>query len=120
MIDRPERRMHQRLAIGLPLECSAVGAAKKTAYRTVAINVSTSCLYFEADSSEFRLGTLLNLELTVPPGDGYFPYPGRVHGVGEVVRVCELDENGPEVGRQRFGIATRFRTPLKLIFEPEQ
>ncbi len=120
MVDRPERRTHQRLAIGLPLECSAVGAAQKTAYRTVAINVSTSGLYFEADSSEFRLGALLNLELTVPPGDGYFPYPGRVRGVGEVVRVGELADDGPEVGRRRFGIATRFRTPLKLVFEPER
>ena len=119
MINHPERRMHQRLVIGLPLECSAVGTAEKTAYRTVAINVSTSGLYFEADSSEFTLGTLLNLELTVPPGDGYFPYPGRVHGVGVVVRVGKLDDNWPEVGRRRFGIAARFRTPLKLIFEPE-
>lgn len=114
--------MHHRLAINLPLECSAVGAEEGTAYRTVAINVSSGGLYFEADCDEFRKGMLLNMELTVPPGDGHFPYPGRVRGVGEVVRVNKLPGGGSTgssegAQTQRFGVATSFRTPLKLVFQ---
>ena len=117
--------MHHRLAINLPLECSAVGAEEGTAYRTVAINVSSGGLYFEVDCDEFRKGMLLSMELTVPPGDGHFPYPGRVRGIGEVVRVNKLPGGGlagPSEGAraQRFGVATSFRTPLKLVFQADR
>ncbi|HUU85216.1 MAG TPA: PilZ domain-containing protein [Phycisphaerae bacterium] len=124
MVSSPERREHHRLAINLPLECSVVDADGAESYRTVVTNVSSSGLYFEADRDEFRAGMLLNLELTVPPGDGHFPYPGRVRGLGEVVRVQELPEEpvrpGVAVRIRRYGIATNFRTPLKLVFQPER
>lgn len=125
MDSRPERREHHRLAINLPLECSVVGAKEGSAYRTVTMNVSSGGLYFEADSDEFHKGMLLNLKLTVPPGDGHFPYPGRVHGIGEVIRVSELPGEGPvcqevPVQTRRFEVATRFRTPLRLVFHTDR
>ena len=116
-----ELRAHPRLGINLPLECSRAGTPDAHRYRTITKNVSSSGLYFEADSDEFRRGMLLDLQLTVPPGDGHLPYPMRVHTVGEVVRVEELapEAAGDAVAR-RFGVATRFRDPLQFVFKGEQ
>lgn len=112
-----ERRSHRRLEISLPLECARADAQSPHHYRTVTKNVSSTGLYFEADSDEFVQGMLLDLELTVPPGDGHFPYPMRVRSVGEVVRVEELPaDTFSGVGMVRRGIATRLREPLKFLF----
>ncbi len=122
MQGKSERRAHRRLSISLPLECSPRGSGPTSAYRTVSINVSSGGLYFETESELFPPGTLLNVELGVPPGDGHFPYPGRVRGLGEVVRVDELSATqGPGGDRPpRFGVAARFREPLKLGFHAAQ
>ncbi|MFQ6047798.1 MAG: PilZ domain-containing protein [Phycisphaerae bacterium] len=113
-----ERRKHRRLEIRLPLECSCVGAGPISAYRTVTLNVSTGGLYFETEATDIKPGMLLKIELTVPPGDGHFPYQGRVTGLGEVVRVVQLPPRTDLAGRQRqrMGVATRFKENLKLSF----
>ncbi len=111
-----ERREHRRLEIRLPLEYrpAAEGAC---AYRTVTLNVSTGGLYFETDSQDIGPGTLLELELTVPPGDGHFPYVSRVSSVAEVLRARPLArEVSARPGGQRLGVAARFREPLKLSY----
>jgi len=115
-----ERRAHRRLTIELPLQCARTGLSAPRAYRTVTRNVSSGGLYFESDSDEFRCGMLLELELTVPPGDGHFPYPVRVRALGEVVRIDELpaEEPAPEAP-PRFGIATRLRDPFQFAYQSD-
>ncbi|HQA43237.1 MAG TPA: hypothetical protein PK579_01645, partial [Phycisphaerae bacterium] len=75
-------------------------------------------LYFEVDVPEDvarpEVNSLIAVELTVPPGEGHFPYEGRVRSVAEVLRYERLD--GPETSSRRFGVAARFREPLKLAF----
>ncbi len=118
----PERRQHRRLDIRLPLECYPAAADRQLALRTVTTNISTGGLYFEVDllegiaSPEPR--SLLQVELTVPPGDGHFPYQGRLTSVAEVVRCDDLSDGqppGPNVC-PRIGIAAQFRDALKLAF----
>ena len=83
-------------------------------------NISTGGVYFEADLSNDlpppEARSLLSVEMTIPPGEGYFPYEGRVRGVAEVLR-CEL-MGAPDTspGSRRVGVAARFREPLKLAF----
>lgn len=85
-------------------------------------NISTGGLYFEVDLLDEvpppEVHSMLNVELTVPPGDGYFPYEGRVTSTAEVLRCDSLREPPTERpgGPARVGVAARFREPLKLVF----
>lgn len=88
---RQERRTHRRLEIRLPLQYCPVDDTGMNVCRTVTRNISTGGLYFETDDVDLKPGTLINLELTIPPGEGYSPYQGRITGVGEVMRVDAPD-----------------------------
>jgi hypothetical protein len=59
---------------------------------------------------------LVNLDLTIPPGEGHFPYEGRVSAGARVLRCDCLDDSTAEVRTSRLGIAARFCEPLKLEF----
>ncbi len=120
-VETSERRSHRRLAIRLPLECTADQDGRPHIWRAVTANISTGGLYFEADSlngmPDLPTAQTLEVELTVPPGEGHFPYEGRVRSVAEVTRRDLLPPNGDgRPARQRVGIAARFRDPLKLSF----
>ena len=117
-----ERRQHRRLSIRLPLECCPKDGPKERTMRTVTKDIGTGGVYFEADLLEGmpapELDSLLDIELIVPPGDGHFPYEGRVTSIAEVVR-CEPLEPPPSAGAEtplRAGVAARFKEPLRLAF----
>jgi hypothetical protein len=114
-----ERRQYRRLAIRLPLEYFAANDSEQRSLRTVSGNISTSGLYFEVDMIEGapipQMNSVLNVSLTVPPGDGYFPYEGQVTGTAEVVRCDHLAPQRPDAPA-RIGVGARFREPLKLAF----
>lgn len=112
---RQERRKHRRLEIRLPLQYCPVNDSGVNVCRTVTGNISTGGLYFETDDMEIRPGMLIDLELTIPPGEGYSPYQGNITGIGEVVRVDGPDQPINSEAR-RVGVATRFREGLRLSF----
>jgi hypothetical protein len=117
-----ERRQHRRLSIRLPLEYSASADNGQRTLRTISSNISTGGVYFELDVIDGapipRLNSVLNVALTVPPGDGYFPYEGEVTGTARVVRCDPLESStsSPPDTPARLGIAARFCQPLKLAF----
>jgi hypothetical protein len=81
-------------------------------------DISTGGICFEAElGNGFRFPAerdAIHVELTVPPGDGHFPYQGSVTSVAEVLRCERL---GAAPGRHpRVRIAARWREPLKLAF----
>jgi len=107
-----DRRISQRLDIRLPIEVG-IPHPPTASLHAVTRNVSASGVYFEAPATELNAGHDISVELTVPPGEGYFPYAGRVRGNAEVIRVdCLTHHAGPA----RMGVAARFRDPLKLVF----
>ncbi len=120
-----DRRRHRRLTIPLPLEWSPKGAGREEAAKGVAANISTGGLYFELDLPNGCHGLgqgqvpepndLLQIELTIPPGEGHFPYEGRVRSVVQVLRRDELPA-ASSGGRRRLGLAARFDEPLKFSF----
>ncbi len=112
-----ERRKYRRLDIRLPLECRRVEDAQEHSLRTVSLNVSSGGLYFETDAEDIEPGMLVDLELTVPPGDGHWPWHGRISATAEVVRTFGTETDDTE-GRKvkRIGVAARFRERLKLSF----
>lgn len=114
-----ERREYRRLSIRLPMEYFDTHDDQRRVLRTVSGNISTSGLYFEVDLIDGirtpALNSVLDVALTVPPGDGYFPYEGQVTGKAEVVRCERFEPANPETPA-RIGIGVRFREPLKLAF----
>jgi len=122
-MDTEERRQFRRLDIKLPLECSPCGAEQDSALRTTTKNVSSGGIYFEFSLFEGlsapKANSLMNIKLTVPPGDGYFPYVGCVKSVAEVVRCEELPQagNGDSGLPLRVGVAAKFQEQLRLAFQ---
>lgn len=121
-ITEEERRSHRRLAIRLPLECRRAESDREQVFRAVTSNISTGGLYFELDLPEgaeaLAARSQLNVDLTVPPGEGHFPYQGRLSSVAEVLR-CEPLTNGHAStpgGPRRIGVAAQFCEALKLAF----
>jgi len=106
----PERRRHRRLRMSLPLEYRKVG---QPAHRSVVRDVSTGGIYFETMLDDLREGDLLDIELTIPPGQGHFPYQGRVSSTASVVRTEKL---AGQISSPRVGVGVAFRKGFKLAF----
>ncbi len=119
MIMQQDRRRDRRLDIRLPVEYFDLRDEEPRSLRTISSNISTSGLYFEVDLIEGtpvpQLNSVLNVSVTVPPGEGHFPYEGQVTGTAEIVRCDRLasQRNGDP---DRVGVGARFRNPLKLAF----
>ena len=111
-----ERRVSRRLEIHLPIEVSPTQSSSGMAnpIHAVTRNVSPGGVYFEAPAANLVAGHEINVQLTVPPGEGYFPYAGRVKGTAEIIRVDALPNH--TTGPMRAGVAARFRDTLKLVF----
>ncbi len=116
MVSAGERRAYPRLNFLLAVECASVEPASPMVCRGVTRNVSSGGLYLETATDGFRPGGVWQLELSVPPGEGHFPYEGQVQAVAEVLRVEDLAPPATSGDNRRFGIAGRFREPLKLRF----
>jgi hypothetical protein len=127
-----ERREHPRIRLRLPLDCvlespppdSAgelrAGPAASRVHHGVTVDLSPRGVYFETDSDAFERGMRVRFDLTVPPGEGHSPYPGRVRGQGEVLRVVASPLVGGAAGdvdrSRRFGVAARFSEPVEFLF----
>lgn len=78
---------------------------------TETLNISTGGVYFGTDRPGLSTGSLLDMELTIPPGQGHFPYEGRISTRGVVVRVDELADESHE-----YAVATQFRESPRFMF----
>ena len=109
----PERRGHRRLRMSLPLEYRRLGRPSTELYRSVVRDVSTGGIFFETALDDLKKGDLLEIELTIPPGEGHFPYQGRVSSKAEVVRTEKLVE---QISTARLGVGAAFQKGFKLAF----
>ena len=112
----PERRKHRRLQMALPLEFRRSAESSVGPYHSVTRDVSTGGIYFETVLEDLRKGELLDIELTIPPGEGHFPYQGRVSSVAVVVRTEKLTSLGLQITNPCIGVAAAFRQSFKLAF----
>jgi hypothetical protein len=111
-----DRRQHRRLVIRLPIECSGPESSHDGVIRANTNNISAGGVYFEVDLTDGAAVPLpqamIDVDLTVPPGEGHFPYQGRISAAAQVLRCDPLGDGSP----QRLGIAARFCEPLRLEF----
>ena len=110
-----ERRKYRRLQMHLPVEFRRASETSSGYHRSVTRDVSTGGLYFETVLDDLAKGELLDIEMTIPPGEGHFPYQGRVSSVAKVVRT-EKSASGAEMINPRVGIGAAFRESFKLSF----
>lgn len=106
-----DRRQHRRLDINLPVVYATVDQGAPATGNAATVNISTGGLYFDVEKTDLDAGRVLNVELTIPPGQGHFPYEGRISSLAEVVRV-----DRPGSTAHRWGVAARFRDAPKLDF----
>jgi hypothetical protein len=117
-----EKRKYQRLPIILDLSCCKVGSAAEKWHSGRTMNVSPGGLYFQTDSGAFEPGSLLNVELSIPPTTGLLEYGGRISGFARVLRADDVSptEDRPARLRRgglssaRYGVAAEFCHSLKL------
>ncbi|UCG15373.1 MAG: PilZ domain-containing protein [Phycisphaerales bacterium] len=113
-----DRREHQRLAVRFPLEYRIIDLEDPPIHRSVSRDISSGGVSFETDCDHIEVGTNLVVDLLVPPGEGHFPYAGRVRSDGRVVRVERFLGAGEAANPTgpRFRIAAQFKHVPKLHF----
>ncbi len=111
-----EKRKYKRLPIKLSLSYRKVDSTAKESHTGCTVNVSPGGLYFETAADAFKKGSLLKVELSIPPTAGLLESGGSISGLGKVLRTHSIsgsrtDTEPPSV---RSGIALEFCRPLKL------
>ena len=102
--------------MALPVEFRRSAEPSAGLYRSVARDISTGGIYFETVLEDLRKGELIDIELTIPPGEGHFPYQGRVSSSAAVVRTKRLASSASQITNPRIGVAGAFRESFKLAF----
>jgi hypothetical protein len=99
------------------VECRS-NSPEQPVVRTVTRDVSAGGVCFDVEGDDVHVGANLVVDLIVPPGDGHFPYSGRIQGDGEVVRVEPYPGTEGSNGKRnpRILVAAQFKDSLKLHF----
>jgi hypothetical protein len=111
-----EKRKYPRLPIRLDLSCRIVGSTSQSRHSGRTINVSPGGLYFQTPTNIFGPGSLLNVELSIPPTAGLLEYGGRVSGFATVMRIEDIGQSQPgsKLFSDKYGVAAQFCQPPRL------
>lgn len=114
-MERPEKRRDRRLGAQFGVSCHAVGPAAGESHEGLAVNVSRGGLYFET-SGGFEPGSLVQMELSIPPTQGVLEFGGKMAGFARVLRTKSIraSEAGEGSSGGRLGVAVQFCGPPKL------
>jgi len=116
MMDRVEKRKYKRLGAKFDISCREVGSAAERAYIGCTVNVGPGGLYFETESATFKPGSLVEIELSIPPRRGLLEFGGRISGFARVLRADNIFESagGTDLSSEIFGVAVQFCRSPKL------
>ena len=111
-----EKRRYKRLPIKLALSCRKVDSLGKELHTGSTTNVSPGGLYFETAADVFKHGSLLQVELSIPPTTGLLESGGSISGLGKVLRthIIRSSDEVMEEPSRKSGVALEFCQPLKL------
>ncbi len=113
-MDGTERRRYKRLGAKFDISCREVGSTTERAHTGRTVNVSPGGLYFETQSATFKPGSLLDVELSIPPRRGLLEFGGRISGFARVLRTNNIYESarGMDLTFGKYGVALQFcRSP---------
>jgi len=111
-----DKRKYKRLTIKLDLSYRKVDSTAKRSHAGCTVNVNPGGLYFETEADVFKLGSLLKVELSIPPTSGLLEFGGSISGLGKVLRADTINgsHTETELPSVRSGVALEFCQPLKL------
>ncbi len=113
---RSYKRKYKRLPIKLDLSYVGVDSTIENSHAGCTVNVSPGGLYFETAAKVFKAGSLLKVELSIPPTSGLLEFGGIMSGLGRILRIDTINGycTGTEMPSVRSGVALEFCQPLKL------
>ncbi len=116
MMDRAEKRKYKRLGAKFDMSCREVGSAAERAHTGCTVNVGPGGLYFETENATFKPGSLLEVELSIPPRRGLLEFGGRISGFAKVLRTDNIYDSarGTNLSSEIFGVAVQFCRSPKL------
>lgn len=103
-----ERRRHKRLPVKFSVLCQKVGLSDGRFYSGNTVNVSPGGMLVEVNSSQFKDGELMSVEMTVPPTEGLLEYGGSFSGYARVIRVQQPQAMRPAVSSSASAVAVEF------------
>lgn len=106
----PERRRHRRLPIKIPLSCSKVGSRGEKARKGLTVNVSPGGLYFQTRTATFKDGSLVRVELSIPPTTGVLELGGTISSFAKVLRTHRIQDSHTStvLSSSKYGVALEF------------
>ena len=115
-MDGTERRKYKRLGAEFEISLREVGSTAEQFRTASTVNVSAGGLYFETESATFKPGSLLDVELSIPPRQGLLEFGGRISGFATVLRIDNIYESvkGTDLTFGRYGVAVQFCRSPKL------
>ncbi len=111
-MDGSEKRKFTRLGADFNLSCSKIGLSVEHFYSGRTINVSPGGLYFQTEADAFEPGSLLKVDMSIPPTPGLLEFGGRISAFGRVLRTDAIKEFTP--GKSGCGVALEFCRSPKL------
>lgn len=116
-MERHEKRRDRRLAAQYDVSCHVVGAAADKSHGGHTINIGSGGLCFESDGV-FEQGTLLEVELSIPPTPGVLEFGGKMAGFARVLRTQAIGDSfaAEKAPWAKSGVAVQFCRPLRLRF----
>ena len=113
-MDQDERRKYKRLGAKFDISCREVGSEAERAHTGSTVNVGTGGLYFETKEISFKPGSLLEVELSIPPKRGLLEFGGRISGFARVLRTDSVSAEGTALVSGKYGVALQFCRSLRL------
>ena len=111
-----ERRKYKRLGAKFDISCREVGSTTEQAHTGCTVNVGPGGLYFETESATFKPGSLLEVELSIPPKRGLLEFGGKISGFARVLRIDNIfgSVGSTNLSSGIFGVAVQFCRSPKL------
>ena len=103
-----ERRKFKRFGAKFDISYREIGPIAEQSYPGYTVNVCPGGLYFEAESAAFKPGSLLEVELSIPPKRGLLEFGGRISGFARVLRADNISTTGADLASDKFGVAVKF------------
>lgn len=110
-----DRRIDHRVPLDLTAVCHKVGQSPGRTYTARSVNVSPGGMLMEVNTSDFKEGQLLSVEMSVPPTEGLLEFGGRFSTYARIVRVQpdEQQRESDRIGAPKK-IALEFCRSMKL------
>lgn len=111
-----EKREFKRLPLSLDISCLKVGATPDKFHTGCTVNVSPGGLFFETTNDSIESGSLLKVELSIPPTAGLLRFGGKISAFAKVLRTSDLSHSCTEMDifSSKYGVALQFCQSPKL------